>query len=389
MEKNNLPYIVKINPTWIVYGSLFLLIVPFLIWSNIAEINRTSRAPGQIVATAKTQEIQAYDDGVVKKIYVKEGQFVHSKEILVSLEKERAEAAYEDSKAKVAALEATLARLEAEVFGKELKFPESVQEYHEFVSNQTQLFKRRQQALKDEISALNESLELAKQELDLNLPLLETGDIGSTEIIRLRAKVSEIKGKISNVRNKYFQDSQTDMTKAEEELSTKLQELADRKITLERTDIYAPIDSIVKNILITTRGARVRPGDVIMELVPFGDQLIVEAKLQPADISFIKKGQKASVKLDAYDYTIYGIFDGEVVYISPDALKEKTQEGEKSYFTVRIKLDETELISKTGKKIEVTPGMTTSVDIITGRRTVFEYIAKPIIKTVSEAFHER
>ncbi len=380
---------VRMNPTWIVYGSLFLLIIPFLIWSNIASINRTSKAPGQIVATAKTQEIQAYDDGVIEKIDVKEGQFVHSGELLVSLQKERAEATYEDGKAKVAALQATLARLKAEVFGGKPEFPKSVYDYPEFISNQTQLFQRRQQALNDEISALNESLDLANQELALNMPLLETGDIGATEIIRLKAKVSELKGKISNVRNKYFQDSQTDMTKAEEELSTKLQEFADKKITLERTDIYAPIDSIVKNILITTKGARVRPGDVIMELVPFGDQLIVEAKLEPADISFIKKGQKAAVKLDAYDYTIYGIFDGEVIYISPDALKEKTSEGEKSYFTVRIKLDNTELVSKTGKKIEVTPGMTTNVDIITGNRTVFEYIAKPIIKTVSEAFHER
>jgi len=389
MNQNNLPYMVRMNPTWIVYGSLFLLIIPFLIWSNIASINRTSKAPGQIVATAKTQEIQAYDDGVIEKIDVKEGQFVHNGELLVSLQKERAEAAYEDAKAKVAALQATLARLKAEVFGGKPEFPKSVHDYPEFISNQTQLFQRRQQALNDEISALNESLELANQELALNMPLLETGDIGATEIIRLKAKVSELKGKISNVRNKYFQDSQTDMTKAEEELSTKLQEFADKKITLERTDIYAPIDSIVKNILITTKGARVRPGDVIMELVPFGDQLIVEAKLEPADISFIKKGQKAAVKLDAYDYTIYGIFDGEVIYISPDALKEKTSEGEKSYFTVRIKLDNTELVSKTGKKIEVTPGMTTNVDIITGNRTVFEYIAKPIIKTVSEAFHER
>lgn len=389
MNQNNLPYMVRMNPTWIVYGSLFLLIIPFLIWSNIASINRTSKAPGQIVATAKTQEIQAYDDGVIEKIDVKEGQFVHSGELLVSLQKERAEATYEDGKAKVAALQATLARLKAEVFGGKPEFPKSVYDYPEFISNQTQLFQRRQQALNDEISALNESLDLANQELALNMPLLETGDIGATEIIRLKAKVSELKGKISNVRNKYFQDSQTDMTKAEEELSTKLQEFADKKITLERTDIYAPIDSIVKNILITTKGARVRPGDVIMELVPFGDQLIVEAKLEPADISFIKKGQKAAVKLDAYDYTIYGIFDGEVIYISPDALKEKTSEGEKSYFTVRIKLDNTELVSKTGKKIEVTPGMTTNVDIITGNRTVFEYIAKPIIKTVSEAFHER
>ena len=135
---------VKMNPTWIVYGSLFLLIIPFLIWSNIASINRTSKAPGQIVATAKTQEIQAYDDGVIEKIDVKEGQFVHSGEMLVSLQKERAEATYEDGKAKVAALQATLARLKAEVFGGKPEFPKSVYDYPEFISNQTQLFQRRQ-----------------------------------------------------------------------------------------------------------------------------------------------------------------------------------------------------------------------------------------------------
>jgi HlyD family type I secretion membrane fusion protein len=308
---------------------------------------------------------------------------------LVLLEQSQAQVAYEDSKAKVAALQATLARLEAEVYEKPLVFPSSVKEYKEFIENQTALFQRRQRALKDDISALEESLALAQEELALNLPLLKSGDIGATEIIRLKRQVAELKGKISNTRNKYFQDSQTDMTKAEEELATKEQELADKTITLERTTITSPMDAIVNNIIITTQGARVRPGDVILELVPFGDELIIEAKLSPSDISFVRAGQKAAIKLDAYDYTIYGIFHGKVKYISPDTLVEKTSEGEKYYFRVLITLGETEIIAKNGKKINLTPGMTTQIDIVTGSRSVLTYLTKPVIKTFSEAFTER
>ena len=384
-----MPYNTHLNPLWTIFGILLLVIVPFFIWASYAHLDQISHAQGQVIAAAKTQEIQAAIDGVVEKIYVREGDRVKKGDHLIILEKSQAQAAYDDSKAKVAALQATLARLRAEVYEKPLEYPDSVKEYKEFVENQTALFHRRQRALNDDISALNESLALAKEELSLNLPLLKSGDIGATEIIRLKRQIAELKGKVSNTRNKYFQDSQTDMTRAEEELSTKEQELNDKTITLERTTISSPMDAIVKNIIMTTQGARVRPGDVILQLVPFGDELLIEAKMAPSDISFVKQGQPVAVKLDAYDYSIYGIFHGKVKYISPDTLSEKTSEGEKYYFRVLITLDETNIVAKNGKKIDIAPGMTTQVDIITGNRTVLTYLTKPIIKTFSEAFHER
>ncbi|MFT7879601.1 MAG: HlyD family efflux transporter periplasmic adaptor subunit [Sulfurimonas sp.] len=387
--REHIPLVTKVNPLWIIFGSLFLLIIPFLIWSQFATLDQISHAQGQVIATAKTQEIQAATDGVIEKIYVKEGQRVKTDQRLILLEQDKAKAAYDDSKAKVAALKATLARLQAEVFDKPLVFPDEVKAYPEFVSNQTELFKRRQQAIKDQTSAISESLALAQEELDNNLPLLETGDIGSAEIIKLKRQIADLNGKLSNVRNKYFQDSQTEMTKAEEELSTKEQELADKEITLEWTDIRSPMNAIVKNILLTTKGARVRGGDIIMELVPYGDKLIIEAKLPTSEVSFVKKGQKVAVKLDAYDYSIYGIFDGEVSYISPDALLEKTENGDKYYFKVKVVLSDTTLVAKNGRKIVVSPGMSTQVDIITGQRTVWQYITKPITKTLNKAFSER
>ncbi|MBD3839813.1 MAG: HlyD family efflux transporter periplasmic adaptor subunit, partial [Epsilonproteobacteria bacterium] len=171
------------------------------------------------------------------------------------------------------------------------------------------------------------------------------------------------------------------MTKVEEELSTREQELADKNITLEKSTINSPMNAIVKNILITTEGARVRPGDLILELVPVGDELIIEAKLQPSDISFIHKGQLAAIKLDAYDYSIYGIFHGTVKYISPDSIIEKTPQGDKTYFRVQIAIDKKSLKSKTDKEIEISTGMTAQIDIITGRRTVLDYLSKPVMKT--------
>ncbi len=390
MRHRKHPYQTKINPLWMIFGTLSLVIIPFLLWSSNARIDQISHARGQVIAAAKTQQIQSAIDGVIEKIYVREGDKIKRGQDLVLLERSQAEAAFEDSEAKVAALKATLARLEAEVYGKPLVFDETLKvEYPDFMENQKALFQRRQQALHDDIKALEESLSLAKEELDLNLPLLKSGDIGATEIIRLKRQIAELKGKITNTRNKYFQESQTDMTKAEEELSTKEQELTDKRITLERTRITSPMNAIVKNIIITTRGARVRPGDVIMELVPFGDELIVEAKMKPSDISFVKPGQRAAVKLDAYDYSIYGMFQGKVKYISPDALMERTSKGEEYYFRVLITMGETELTAKNGKKIMLTPGMTTQVDIVTGNRSVLTYLTKPIIKTFSEAMHER
>jgi len=389
MKHERLPYKPLMNPVWIVLGVLGFIIIPFSIWASYANLDQISHASGQVIATAKTQAIQSAIDGVIEDIFVEEGQEVKKGDKLVVLEKEQAQAAYDESKSKVAALEAALVRLNAEVYDKPLSFSKSIESYPEFIENQTALFHRRQRTLNDEISALNESLVLAKEELNMNLPLLKSGDIGAIEIIRIKRQISEIKGKISSVKNTYFKESQTDMTKVEEELSSKKQELADKEITFERTAIFAPINAIVKNIIITTQGAKVRAGDVILELVPSGDKLIIEAKMPPSDISFVKTGQLAAIKLDAYDYSIYGVFHGKVEYISPDTLMEKTADGEKYYFRVLIVVDKTELVSKDNKKIELTPGMTAQIDIITGNRSVLTYFTKPIIKTFSEAFHER
>ena len=387
MRNNNST--IFLNPLVIIFGTLFILLVPFLMWSKDAYLEQISHATGSVIASAKTQSIQTAIDGVITEVLVHEGEQVRKDQELVLLNNQQNQAAFEAINGKVAALKAALTRLKSEVYGVALKFPDELKDYSEFVSTQTELYHRRKKALNDDIFALNESLSLTQSELNLNLPLLKTGDIGATEIIKLKKQIADMKGQITNKQNRYFQEAQVELTKIEEDLSIKLQELEDKKVNLEHSVIYAPMDAIVKNIIITTKGAKVRPGDVILELVPSSDKLIVEAKFHPRDLSFIQIGQKAALKLDAYDYSIYGIFHGIVKYISPDALIEKTQKGEEFYFRVQIELDTKELITKNGRKIEISPGMTANIDIVTGERTVFDYLAKPIVKTMSESFQER
>jgi HlyD family type I secretion membrane fusion protein len=179
------------------------------------------------------------------------------------------------------------------------------------------------------------------------------------------------------------------MTKAEEELTTQEQMLIERSTNMERMQMYAPNDGLVRNVRVTTLGGRVRPGDVVMDLLPTNSELIVETKLKPQDLAFIGVGHDVSVKLDAYDYSIYGILDGKVIYVSPDALTEDTRAGENIYYRVHVRIQQNHLKTKVGKTIQITPGMTAQVEIETGKMTVLNYLIKPLVKTFTSSMTER
>lgn len=376
------------NSSWRLIVSVTLMIVVLISWAAFSEIDTLARAQGQVITMARTLVIQSANDGVIESLLVREGDQVRKSEVLARLDRAQPEAAWQDSQGKVAALKATLARLQAEVFGRPLKFPPEVLAYPMFISNQKELFQRRQHAVREEVRSLEQSLALVSKQLELSFPLLATGDISKVEFINLQKQVSEVTGQITNRRNKYFQDVQAEMTKAEEDLATQEQLLNDRAAVFERTEILAPADGIVRNILMTTPGAKVRPGDVVLELVPSSSTLVFEARLKPADIAFVEAGMPAAIKLDTYDYGIYGVLRENVTYVSPDALFEKSATGEQAYFRVHVSLDLKDFLHK-GKKIEVGPGMSGSVDIRTGKQTVLSYLTKPLTRTLTESLSER
>jgi len=319
---------------------------------------------------------------------VREGEEVVKGQLIVTLEEERAQAAVANSSSKIAALKAKLSRLEAEIFEKPLKFPDGIKNYSEYVENQTQLYNRRRQAIDQDVSSLQKMMVLAQQELSMNEPLLAYGDVSQADVIKLQRQVAEIQAQITNKRNKYFEEAQSEMTKAQEELDTELEQLRDHSQVLEETSLFAPTDGKVNNILITTIGGVVKPGEVIMEILPTSSDLIVEAKVSPVDIAYVKENQVASVKLDAYDYSIFGAMTGKVIYISPDTLMEQTPKGEEPYYRVQIKITGAEFSARRDE-IVIRPGMTASVDIKAQQRSVLSYLTKPLTKTFSEGLGER
>lgn len=388
IEKNK-----PLQENFVLIGSVFTLLVTLMVWASLFEIIQTARAQGQVIAVARTQVMQAAIDGVIQEISVQEGQTVKKGQVLVRMDDQQVEASLEESQSKVAALQAALIRLRTEVLDHPLDFPPSLAKYPQFKTNQIELYQRRKKALDADLASLSQNLSLVNKELTLNRGLLNTGDVGQADIIRLERQAAEINGQFQARKNKFFQDAQTDMTKAEEDLSTQESILTDRLSTYERAIIYAPTDGLVKNIQITTPGARVRPGDIILELVPTSGEFVVEAKLKPADIAVIRSGLPCQIKLDAYDYGIYGSLRGKVKYISPDALTEKTAQGEATFYRVQITIDYEGLkrhnTENPDLKIEIQPGMTGTVEIETGTHTVMSYLTKPITKTLNEALTER
>jgi adhesin transport system membrane fusion protein len=315
---------------------------------------------------------------------------VKKDQLLVELDDIKLQASVGEAQGKVASLMGSMARINAELFDRPLVFPKEVQNFPEFMANQSMLYTKRRQALQDQLASLSQMLALMKQELNMNLPLLEKGDVARSDVLRLQRGVSDIESQRVNVRNKYLQDLQAEYTKTEEDLVTAREILAQRTDALRDTRIYAPVNGIVKNIRLTTVGGVLRPSDEVMSIVPTGDELILEVKMPPRDIAYLRVGQTASIKFDTYDSSIYGSAKGKVDYVSPDTLSEEGPNGPVSFYRVHVKVDTRSMKPHLkDEKIEITPGMTAVAEIQTGRNTVWRYLTKPINKTFGEAMTER
>jgi adhesin transport system membrane fusion protein len=375
---------------WIIV-TIAVALVAFITWSLWAELDQITRAPGKVIPIGRVQIIQSADGGVIGEIRVREGDLVKRGELLVVLDKIKLQAAVTEARAKVAALKSQMARIQAELYDRPLHFPKDVLSYTEFVSNQRQLYLKRRVALQSDLSALRSMRTLMQEELNLNLPLVKSGDVARSEVIRMQRGMVDVDGQISGKQAKYIQDLQTEFAKVEEELVTAQQVMAQREDGLKASDLIAPTDGIVKNVRLTTVGGVLRPGDEVLQIVPTGEKLIVEAQVAPRDIAFVKIGQTASVKFDAYDSSIYGSGIGRVTYLSPDTLSEQRPDGSQNiYYRVNVEVDISKMRPKhAGEVIAIQPGMTVIAEIITGKNTVFRYLTKPILKTTSESMGER
>lgn len=371
--------------------SLLLTFVVFFTWAYFAEIDQITRAPGSVISSARSQIIQSQDGGVIEEMLVREGDVVQRDQVLVKIDGTRQESSYLETRAKAAGLSITVARLQAEVLGRPLRLPPEAANYPEFRETQTMLFQKRQSAIQEELQSYENIKAIVQKELAMTRPLLKTGDVSATEVLRLERQIADTQAQITNRKNKYFQDAQAELSKALEDLAGVQQIMAQRKDQLTQTELRAPLHGIVKNVRVTTRGGVIRPGEEVMQIVPLEEDLVIEAKVSPADIAFIKTGMKATVKIDAYDYTVYGDLSGTLSFISPDTLSDNlnVQQGEQPYYRVQVKTDGRVFSGRPDQKLDIQPGMTSMVEIKTGSNTVLKYLSKPVIKTLDQSLGER
>lgn len=368
---------------------VMMVVGSFFGWAQWATIDQITRAPGEVIASSKTQVVQSQEGGILATLSVREGDRVKRGDVVAVLEKTQAESAYLESKAQKAGLLAAIARLRAEVLGIDLQFDPILDAYPTFVANQRALFQKRQSALDEEIQSLKDMERLIESELELNAPLVSSGDVSKADILRLDRQLAEVKANRTKLSNEYFRDSQAELNKLEEELASVEQQMNQRADKLEQTTLTAPVNGIVKNISVTTRGGVIRPGEEVMQIVPVDDRLIIEAKVTPTDIAFVQRDLPATVKIDAYDYTVYGDLEGRLTYISADTLREQTRSDQEPYYRIQVETDGRRFSGSLNKELEILPGMTAMVEIKTGSNTVLSYITKPLIKTLAESMGER
>lgn len=371
-----------------VWGGLFALIV-FIVWAYYAEIDQITRGSGQIIPSSRSQIIQAVDGGVLQELLVREGDQIERGQVLARLDSTKAEAAYRESQGRVAALSVLASRLRAEISGDRLQFASETESFPEFRRNQRSLLEKRRAAFSEEIRVIERMRLLAQRELEMTEPLLQLGDVSMADVLRLQRQVAELEGQVSNRRNKYLQDLQTERTSAEEELASARETLIQRRDQLANTTLHAPTNGKVTNVRVTTLGGVLRAGDELMQIVPIEDALVVEARVTPSDVAFLRPGLDVSVKIDAYDFTIYGGLNGKLTYISADTLSDDLKQGEQPYYRVQVVTHEPRFARRPLEDILLQPGMTATVEVKTGQNTVLNYLLKPVIKTLGDSLSER
>ena len=377
------------KPSKVLWALVFAFAVT-IVWAYFYRIDQVVRGPGTFISTSRVQVIQAVDGGMITSLKVKEGDRVEQGQILATLDDGRSAAAVKELDGRLAALYAKAARLRAEIAGADsVKFPAAVEKFPEIIKVETALFNQRTSGFQEEMRTAAVAVNLAREDAQLVANLASNGDISRSEVIRAQRTLNEAEAMMINRRNTYLQEVGTDLTKAEDEIGQNEQIRAQRMQQLENTVLKASVPGIVKNMRLTTSGSVLRAGEELMQIVPVGEDIIVEVKVRPADIAQLRPGLSANIRVDPYDYTIYGAVEGKVSYVSADTLKEDTRAGEQVYYRVHVTTKGAPVVTQTGKEIEILPGMTSQVDIRIGDRTVLEYLLKPLRKTLTESFGER
>ena len=403
-------------------------IIAFVIWASFAQIDEITRGEGKVIPYGQNQIIQNLEGGIVEDILVTEGDKVKKDQILLKINNSKSTSDSESNKIRYNELLAKKLRLQALIYNKPFKSIKTNDKnlqffllkekelYHTLKAKRLaednaiiQQIEQKKQEVKEakaKVKTLKKSLEYVQEEIKMTEPMVRQGIKSRVDFLKLKREESEIinkieaarlsiprlKHNIEEFRSKRIKAKQEYLNNLREELNKTIAELkrveAELKAindTVQRTIVKSPVDGIVQKLYVHTIGGVVKPGADLVEIVPTNDKLFLEIKIKPKDIAFIHPGAKAKIKVSAYDYSIYGGLDGEVVKISPDSI---TDEKDRTYYLIYIKTDKNYLGSD-DNPLYIIPGMIVNADIITGKKTIMQYILKPILKSKQYMFTER
>ena len=406
-----------------------LLLVLFLLWAKFTVLDEVTRGMGQVVPSRRVQLIQNLEGGILQEILVQENQIVSKGDILARIDNAMAASQYRDAFSKAQEHEAAIVRLTAEIEEKDkLVFPEGMQAIDsQILADQQSIFEARRRQLDAELNVLRsqysqrqqeikemqsrkaqleQGLGLAKQQRDIAKPLVDQGVYPRVDYLALEREISSLQGDIDalrlaipRIRQAANEASRRIEQRRAEFKAIALDEINSRRGELKslqqimsagedrvtRTDIRSPVRGTIKQINLNTIGGVVRPGESILEIVPLDDTLLIEARIRPADIAFLHPGQKAMIKITAYDFSIFGGLDGVLESISADTIED--DDGE-SFYKVKLRTQKN-AIAYRGEELPIMPGMTASIDILTGKKSVLAYLLKPILRAKQNALRER
>jgi adhesin transport system membrane fusion protein len=394
----------------------------FLIWASVAQVDEVTRGQGKVIPSSKLQIITAADPATVSELYVRSGQRVRKGQLLARLASPESQSQLGQLEAETESLRARAARLTEEGMGT------SVECQGGDCAGEAALRAARGSALRAKVAALNAtadqarrdvgeaaatitslqgSLAIAQRQVAMLEPLAAKNIVPQTDLMDKRREVVDLQGRIAAAREQqgrasaavreaqaqasqanfeFQQQALDERSQVKAKIAVNQQSLMGARGKLDRTEIRSPVDGVVNDVQVTTIGSYVQPGQKIMEVVPLGDKLLVETRVKPGDIAFIKVGDRALVKVTAYDFSIYGGLEGRVVQVSADSIYDEKER--QAYFTVIVETDKSYLMSL-GHPLPITPGMMTNTQIITGRKSVLTYLLKPVLKANSEALRER
>ena len=405
-------------------------IFAFILWASLTQIDEITRGTGEVVPSGENQIVQNLEGGIVKEILVKVGDLVEKGQPLLKIDNRKSESQLDSTHIKELELEAKIIRFRAEAEGKpfDADLNETLRKnISSFVENERSLFlstkkefeasiraledqkKQKEQELKEtqqKILHLEYSASLIQEEVDMTEPMVRQGvkskvafmklqreqskineELNAAELSlpRIESGISELSNKISEAEEKFKNEAKEKLNEAIVEAMRVKENSRALGDQIDRTLVRSPIKGVVQKLYIHTVGGVIKPGENLVEIVPTNEALWLEVKIKPSDIAFIYPGQKTVVKFTAYDFAIYGSLEGKVVHISADTAKDKK---ENAFYTIHIKTNKNYLGTE-AKPLKIIPGMTVSVDILTGKKSVMDYILKPILRAKQYTFTER